>query len=140
MSYFLNRKSISEERLMLEPDNIILDVTYILNQDYCLTEVFNIMPLTSIIEELLKHQDNSIEDNINLLHSYLESYLFTIATNSELDYYFTKIDEIENLFIVISYFVNEIYDYTLKGFYNEYIFKKWIDKTSIILEKVKYEQ
>ena len=140
MNYFLNKKTINEKRLSLEPNEIILDISYILNQDYYLTELFIIMPLTSIIEELLKHQDNSIEDNINLLHSYLESYLFTIATNSELDYYFTKIDEIENLFIVISYFVNEIYDYTLKGFYNEYIFKKWIDKTSIILEKVKYEQ
>ena len=139
MSYFLNKKTIKEKHLSLEPNEIILDISYILNQDYYLTELFTIMPLTSIIEELLKHRDNSIEDSIDSLYNYLESYLFTLANNSELDYYSGKIDEVENLFIVITYSVDEVYNHTLKGFYNEYIFKKWLDKSSIILEKVKYE-
>ena len=104
---------IKEKQLLLEPSEVILDITYILDQNYHLVELFNIMPLRSIIEELLIHSDSSIEDNIYLLLNHLESHLLTLANNSELDYYFNKGNEIKNLFIVISYLVDEVYNHTL---------------------------
>lgn len=123
----------------VEYDEVIVDFFYVLKYNYPLNEVFNIMPIKNIIEALLKNYSYSAENNIQILFDYLETYLLTIGNINERKHYFNKIEEIENLFILIHYIVDEVINHVLKDFNNEYIFKKWLDNSSIIFEKIKYE-